>query len=391
MVRGTLALSSRDGVALVLAPLTCGVVLLVSGVAKLRDATGTRDAFASMGVPAALRSTSVVRSLPFAEIALGPLLLVTWSWLLAVVAALRRRSFAAYWVLCSGCCGAARRSTAAASGRWATTASRGRRWRATPSWWRWVRLATAFGAAGSGLVPAVRDFRTTDWWWLLLTVAVAATAVLVVGRRPSRGPVADEDLLDYERVPIPFALLEDEVRLPHHAAAPRRRTPPAVVLPQLLTLRGVRDDRGPAVPLGPDLGPVEVSTVFTEPVDGLIAPRCDRTAISRCGSTSSAGRPKPSPARRPAAVLLGADGALAGGPVVGVRSSSAFRRGHPGRVGLRTRATGGAPLCRGTPVRPPEHISIREYATDGQAHGHDHGHGRHGHTRPSHDDDHGIA
>ena len=62
-----------------LAPLTCGVVLLISGVAKVGDPTATRDAFMSMGVPQALRSETLVTPLPYVEIALGVLLLVTWS------------------------------------------------------------------------------------------------------------------------------------------------------------------------------------------------------------------------------------------------------------------------------------------------------------------------
>ena len=57
-------------------------------------------------------------------------------------------------------------------------------------------LATAFGAAGSGVVPAVRDFGTTDWWWLVVSVGLADTAVLVVGLRRPEEEVAVEDLLD---------------------------------------------------------------------------------------------------------------------------------------------------------------------------------------------------
>src|SRR4051794_29820049 len=73
-------------VALVLAPLACAVVLLVSGWAKLGAEEATRAGFAAMGVPQALRAAIVVKALPYAEIALGALLLVAWAWPLAVVA-----------------------------------------------------------------------------------------------------------------------------------------------------------------------------------------------------------------------------------------------------------------------------------------------------------------
>ena len=54
--------------ALLLAPLACAVVLLLSGVAKYGDQEATRAAFVALRVPKALSSTTVVRLLPVAEI-----------------------------------------------------------------------------------------------------------------------------------------------------------------------------------------------------------------------------------------------------------------------------------------------------------------------------------
>ncbi len=248
-----------------LAPLTCGVVMLISGVAKVGRPTATREAFMAMGVPQALRSETLVTSLPFVEIALGVLLLATWSWPLAVIGAATTALFAAYWVLVlrvlrrgeevdCGCFGAL--GDDRVSG---TTLARNSLLVVLAA------LATAFGAAGSGVVPAVRDFRPTDWWWLVLSVAVAATAVLVVGLRRPEPAVADDDLLDYERAPIPFALLEDE------SGTRVTLTQLAAERPQLLLFLSSHcwacESIAENVPAWmSQLGPVQVSTVFTEPL-----------------------------------------------------------------------------------------------------------------------------
>ncbi len=85
--------------AFLLAPVATAVVLLVSGWAKVGDVTGMRLAFVAMGVPAALSRPIVVRALPYAELALGLALLLTWGWLLAAVGALATALFVVYTVL----------------------------------------------------------------------------------------------------------------------------------------------------------------------------------------------------------------------------------------------------------------------------------------------------
>ena len=307
-------------VALVLAPLACAVVLLVSGVAKMGDPTAARDAFASMGVPQALRSP-LVEALPYAELTLGVLLLATWSWLLAVVGAVATALFAAYWVLVlrvlrrgepvdCGCFGAL--ADDRVSG---TTLARNSVLVVLGA------LATSFGAAGSGVLPAVRDFRSTDWWWLVLSVAVAATAVLVVGlRRPDEA--VGEDLLDYERVLTPFALLEDETgdRTTLRQLAATR--------PQLLFFLSSScwacETVAEQIPAWTTrLGPVEISTVFTESLADL-PPAVRPGGVPAWFDVERGATETFAATGRPAAVLLGADGALAGGPVAGPVDVAAF-------------------------------------------------------------------
>jgi len=305
----------------VLAPLTCGVVMLISGVAKVGRPTATREAFMAMGVPQALRSETLVTSLPSVEIALGVLLLATWSWPLAVVGAATTALFAAYWVLVlrvlrrgeevdCGCFGALGDDLVSA-----TTLARNSLLVVL------AVLTTAFGAAGSGVVPAVRDFGTTDWWWLVLSVAVAATAVLVVGLRRHEPAVADDDLLDYERAPIPFALLEDE------SGTRVTLTQLAAERPHLLLFLSSHcwacESIAENVPAWmSQLGPVQVSTVFTEPLQ-RVPDKMRRDGVPLWFDVEQ-GATDPFAQGRPSAVLLGADGALAGGPVTGANAVVTF-------------------------------------------------------------------
>jgi Methylamine utilisation protein MauE len=306
--------------ALVLAPLACAVVLVLSGVAKYGDPDATRAAFVSMRVPKALSSTTV-RLLPGAEIALGGLLLVTSGWALAVVGAVVTALFAAYWVLVAlvlrrgdevdcGCFGATGddRVTGATLAR--NTLLVGL-----------AALATGFGAAGSGLLPALGDLSTGDGVWLVMAAAVTAVAVLVVGRRQSADVIEEEELLDYQREPIPFALLrdaDDNTTTLRELAAER---------PQLLLLLssscGAWHDVAAFVPGWVErLAPVEVQLLFSEPLEWLPAEVTPAGAKVWYDVENGAGFAFA--AGRPSAVLLGADQMLAGGPVAGTAAIKAF-------------------------------------------------------------------
>lgn len=69
--------------------LTLAAVLVVSGVAKLRDPRATRDAFTALRVPDVVPADASARALSWAEIALAALLvLAPGGWLLPVAVAL---------------------------------------------------------------------------------------------------------------------------------------------------------------------------------------------------------------------------------------------------------------------------------------------------------------
>lgn len=75
---------------LLLANVTVGVLLAISGVAKLRDRAATADAFRALRLPAWLSSAQAPMALPWAELVLAALLIFARGWLLvaAAVAAL---------------------------------------------------------------------------------------------------------------------------------------------------------------------------------------------------------------------------------------------------------------------------------------------------------------
>jgi len=308
--------------ALLVAPLACSVVLLVSGVAKTGDTDGTRAAFISMGVPSALTTPFVARALPYAELALGLLLLAAWGWALVVVAAVAAVLFATYWVLVA---------RVLRRGEDVDCACFGALGEGRVSGWTLGRntllvalgaLAVVHGAAGGGALPDIGDLDRAGWLWLAMTVIVAATAALVVGRGSQPAP-AEADLLDYDRAPIPFAMLEDE------AGRQLSLRQLAATRPHLLVF--LSPGCGACVIVAPRLGewparlgPVEVDAIFTQSLDSLPETFAWESGVTRWVDVQSGATDTFAAAGRPAAVLLGADGQLAGGPVSGSEAIAAF-------------------------------------------------------------------
>ena len=232
-------------------------------------------------------------------------------------------------------------------------------------------LATAFGAAGSGVLPAVRDFGSTDWWWLRAVRGGGGHGRARGGAsaRPDEA-VDDEDLLDYERVPIPFAILEDETgnRTTLRQLAASR--------PQLLFFLSSScwacETIAEQIPdWATRLGPVEISTVFTESLADLPA-KARPDGIPAWFDVERGATETFAAGGRPAAVLLGADGALAGGPVAGSTDVTGFIQ----EIEAELAAGPAAPM-----LVDPGHIVIGSddhgHSHDDDGHGHGHGHVHH--------------
>ena len=296
--------------------LTLAVVLLTSGIAKLRDPVATRDAFDALRVPPVVPRDAAATALPWLEVALGVLLLVAPSGWLVPVAVAVVLLMLAYTAVIARALGFDEPVTCSCFG------SIGRHDVDRTTLARNVLLTAlsavlAWSALEGGSTPgAVADLDAAAWWALAATAAAVAVAVLVTGGTgASSARVPEEELLDYERQPIPYGVLT----MPDGHTA----TLAELAATQARLLVALSPGCGPCVrtaerldawaaQLAPAVGVLavypDVSSAMTAPQHApeLSASEPDLN-IRRLFSISST----------PAAVLLGADGYLAGGPVVG--------------------------------------------------------------------------
>lgn len=303
--------------ATILAPLVLAVVLALSGAAKLRDPASVDEAFTQLRVPSVLDRPWLRRSVAWAELALAAALLVLPAPLSVGAALASLALFSVYTVLIAR----AWRAPEAASCNCFGALTTGR-----VSGWTVVRnvvlvafsLAALADAVGSG--PAL--LRLADASVLAWVAGAAAVGLLVfsVVHEPDAAPAApqapvlpvDEDE-EYVRLPIPYTRVTDASgqKVPLRQLSSGR----AQLLAWVSTTCGsceaviVRlEEWQRAMP------EVEVRPVVVTP--GSLDERLpslrgqvlvdDERALSVFGSYGT-----------PTAVLLGADGLIAGGPVTG--------------------------------------------------------------------------
>lgn len=335
--------------AFALAPLTLAAVLVFSGLAKLPDPDSTHSMMRLLRLPGAITSAATARLVPWAELVVAALLLTPWRWSFAVGALAATLLFLAFWVIVARAMTFDPRPTCGCFGRVgdhrinARTVARNS-----------VLLALAVvtsvislqGDTGAGLLAG---FGTGDWVWLVLAVALAAVAVLVLGgssgprplsarqrrrlerqragQRTADGSGADattgpdtDGADDYVRSPIPDGLLigrDHEVR-----SLPRLAAQQAQLLVLANCWCGSTIVAIEALPAWrerlPQLGVQLVHTLapWDEPrlarLDGIWWDPGAKVYTALQSGVS------------PAAVLLGADGLLAGGPVNGVEEIAQF-------------------------------------------------------------------
>ncbi|GAB3018550.1 hypothetical protein GCM10011376_00380 [Nocardioides flavus (ex Wang et al. 2016)] len=303
--------------------LTLVVVLLTSGVAKLRDRRATRDAFTALRVPGVVPAEPGAAALPWVEVVTAALLLAApaaWLVPVAVVVLLLMLAYTALVaramtfdepVTCSCFGGIGRHDVGA------RTLARN------------VLLTGLAGAAlwyalGDGSVPAALAALDRDGWWAVAAAAAAcAVAGLVVGTPQAVVPLPTEDaeLLDYERQAIPYGAL----------SLTGGRT---VTLAELSATQARL-----LVVLNPHCGPCVRTAELLDDWAARLAPAVGVVAVypDAASATSAVGHSADLAAwepelnvRRvfsvaaPAAVLLGADGFLAGGPVEGEAEVAGF-------------------------------------------------------------------
>ena len=312
---------SSAPVAAILVALTLAAVLATSGVAKLRDRVATRDAFDALRVPGVVPKDAAAASLPWVELALAALLLVTPAPLLPPVAVAVLVLMVAYTALIARALGFDEPVTCSCFG------SIGRHDVDRTTLARNLLLTllaaalTWFAIAGGSVPAAAVDLDTGGWRALLAAAAAATVAVLVVGAPSSSGAAPGGELLDYERQAIPYGVL----------ALPDGRTSSLVELAstQARLLVVLSPGCGPCVRTAEHL---DDWAARLAPAVGLLAVYPDvasAAAAPQHARELSASEPELNVRRvfsagTPSAVLLGADGYLAGGPVAGEDAVAEF-------------------------------------------------------------------
>lgn len=320
---------------LLAAPILLTLTLLVSGLAKLGARRGTEDAMTSLRLPLRSFHRSVATVLPVAEIVLALALWIPSVPLQAMTSALVALLMIAYLVIIARALTFDEQVECSCFGTLASpTVSR-------VALGRNVLLCllalVTMVAASSGAMTAALVLAPLALVGLaaMLLVAIILTALTLSGTAPAESAVApgadvedvaegEEELLDYERARIPAAVLQQ----------PGGRL---VTLNQLTAQRAallifVSEGCGPcervldhATGWLESLSPfLQVAFVFSRPLDQLRERTIQRVGENALHDLQFTARTSLGAKTAPSAVLLGADGMLAGGPVNGGSSVIEF-------------------------------------------------------------------
>ncbi|CAM3665995.1 TlpA family protein disulfide reductase [Nocardioides zeicaulis] len=306
-------------VASLLVLLTLSDVLAVSGLAKLRTPLAVEDAFVALRVPTLVPRRAAARLLPWLELALAALLLLSPAGPLVAVGAVVVALMATYTVLVARATGFEGPVDCACFGSLgqhrvdSRTVARNLLLLA-------LSVVATLVALDGGSAPAAAGRLGSDGWWTLAAAAAAvAVAVLVVGGRPDAEPErAGEPVLEYERQPIPYGVL----RMPDGTTA----TLAELASTQARLLVVLNTHCGPCLRTAEKL---DAWAARLAPAVGLVAVYAEDGLTTTHADTLSAVEPDRNVRRvfsvgAPGAVLLGADGLMAGGPVAGERDVERF-------------------------------------------------------------------
>lgn len=305
--------------ALAIAPLILAAVLTASAAGKLRSPRASAEAFRDLRVPAPFANRAVVRALPGAELGLALLLVIAGGWLGLAASVAAILLFAAYLTLVVRALGFEESVDCACFGEFAP----GRISRRTVlrnAWLVVLSLAT-LASSVQGDSPLARLLHEQDGLaWLVAALAAALTTYLVVGRAPEQREAEAESV-------APTEYLDDYVRtitpaLPVTLGDGTETDLRALSAQRAQLLLFVSEGCGPCVDVisatalwREQLPEIDIRHVVgVEPGTGALTRAEEPRSVhdtSRRLYDSFGFRGTPT------ALLLGADGLLAGGPVTG--------------------------------------------------------------------------
>lgn len=292
--------------------------LALSGIAKVRAPESARDAFTSLRLPGSLARSPLPAVLPWAEIALAlAILVLPGVWGVAAAAA-GLVLMLAYLAVIVRALGFDEPVTCSCFGRLGLGAVTTRTAVRNAVLSLVAALAVWGATADRSIVSRLLDAPATTWAWLVMAALSGAVAVLVAGGEPradaSSTAVDDDVELDYVRQPIPYGILVDADGTQHALHELSATSAQLLVFVSLGCGPCMR-----VLPLVPEwaeeLAPVEVRVVVGQDLATVggehehLRPRLLHDPEIRVMRLFSVGTPS--------AVLLGADGLLAGGPVTG--------------------------------------------------------------------------
>lgn len=316
---------------LLAAPILLTLTLLVSGIAKLGSRRRLEDAMVSLRLPLRGVHPVAAAALPMVEIVLAVVIWVPVVWLQVIVAGVTAALMTAYLVVIARALTFDETVECACFGTLASpTVSRATLHRNVA-----LTVLGVLGVVAAGSGAIARAVLTSPLellgWIIAFAMAVLLTALALGGTHadadsaaasPSSGTVDDQDgedeeLLDYERRVFPFGVVQE--------ADGTRVTLRDLTESRAVLLVMVSQGCGPCMRVlghvpewSRQLEPMlHVRTVFTQRVDAL-----REETRAKAGSAPSHDVERNLQRAfdiggTPAAVLLGADGLLAGGPVSG--------------------------------------------------------------------------
>lgn len=298
--------------------LLLAAVLVTSGIGKLRHPQGAAEAMIALKVPDALNRPWLIQAHPWAEIVLAVLLLVLPHPASVVVALAGLALFTTYLILVWRVVAAGEEASCNCFGSFGSDTVDG--WTvARNSLLVALSVITVVDAAMGGSALAYFGDLETQAWWLLGLALTAAVTYLVV--RESPAPVADEVLYDepeedYLRLPIPdvpVRLAEGGEELSLRELAGERAQVLLLLNPGCGPCKMIT---GKLPGWATDVPEIDFRVMHPMTHDNMreISPVWDPFYVQDVGG--SVGQVFGNPGR-PAAILLGMDGLLAGGPVQG--------------------------------------------------------------------------